>query len=102
MPRIVVLDTLSPDGLKLLEEAKPKGIEYQVRTGLKGDALRETLAQFDFEIRYRTGKSNPADGPLRRPDYKPSDDERAIVGLPTLQGKLQLSKPEFAQVVEYD
>ena len=40
MPRIIVLDTLSPDGLKLLDEAKAKGIEYEVRTGLKGDALR--------------------------------------------------------------
>jgi hypothetical protein len=63
----------------------------------------ETLAQFDFEIRYRTGKSNPADGPSRRPDYKPStDDERATVGVPTLRGKLQTSKPELSQVAEYD
>ncbi len=50
MPRIVVLDTLSPDGLKLLDEAKAKGIQYEVRTGLKGDALRETLAQFEGAI----------------------------------------------------
>ena len=50
MPRIVVLDTLSPDGLKLLDEAKAKGVEYEVRTGLKGDALRETLAQFEGAI----------------------------------------------------
>ena len=50
MPRIVVLDTLSPDGLKLLEEARAKGIEYQVRTGLKGDGLRETLVQFEGAI----------------------------------------------------
>ena len=44
MPRIVVLDTLSPDGLKLLDEAQSKAIDFEVRTGLKGDALRETLA----------------------------------------------------------
>jgi D-3-phosphoglycerate dehydrogenase len=50
MPRIVVLDTLSPDGLKLLDEAKSRGVEYEVRTGLKGDALRETLAQFEGAI----------------------------------------------------
>ena len=62
----------------------------------------ETLAQFDFEIRYRTGKSNPADGPSRRPDYKPSDDERATVGLPTLQSKLQASRSEIAQVAVCD
>jgi D-3-phosphoglycerate dehydrogenase len=50
MPRIVVLDTLSPEGLKLLDEAKSQGIEYEVRTGLKGDALRETLAKFEGAI----------------------------------------------------
>ncbi len=50
MPRIVVLDSLSPDGLKLLEEARSKGVEYQVRTGLKGDALHETLAEFEGAI----------------------------------------------------
>jgi D-3-phosphoglycerate dehydrogenase / 2-oxoglutarate reductase len=60
MPRIVVLDTLSPDGLKLLEEARAKGIEYQVRTGLKGDGLRETLAQFEGAI-CRSGVKITAD-----------------------------------------
>ncbi len=60
MPRIVVLDTLSPDGLKLLEEARAKGIEYQVRTGLKGDALRETLAEFEGAI-CRSGVKITAD-----------------------------------------
>src|SRR6266516_2204659 len=62
----------------------------------------ETLAQFDFEIRYRTGKSNPADGPSRRPDYKPTGDERATVAVPTLQGKLQAMSPEFVQEVNTD
>jgi D-3-phosphoglycerate dehydrogenase len=50
MARIVVLDTLSQEGLKLLEDARSKGIEYQVRTGLKGDGLRETLAEFEGAI----------------------------------------------------
>jgi D-3-phosphoglycerate dehydrogenase / 2-oxoglutarate reductase len=50
MPRIIVLDTLSPEGLKLLDEAKAKGIEYEVKTGLKGDALHEALAQFEGAI----------------------------------------------------
>lgn len=50
MPRIIVLDTLSPDGLELLDAAKPKGIEYEVRTGLKGDALHASLAEFDGAI----------------------------------------------------
>src|SRR5436305_13264985 len=48
MPRVIVLDTLAQEGLDMLAAAK--GIEYEVRTGLKGDALREALAQFDGAI----------------------------------------------------
>src|SRR5688500_19771670 len=50
MPRILVLDTISPEGLGLLDAARPQGIEYEVRTGLKGDALRAALAEFDGAI----------------------------------------------------
>jgi D-3-phosphoglycerate dehydrogenase len=48
MPRVIVLDTLAQEGLDMLDAAP--GIEYEVRTGLKGDALREALAQFDGAI----------------------------------------------------
>lgn len=48
MPRIIVLDDLSPEGLALLESAG--NIEYEVRTGLKGAQLREALMQFDGAI----------------------------------------------------
>ena len=48
MPKVFVLDTLAPEGLELLAAAK--GIEYEVRTGLKGDALRSALAEFDGAI----------------------------------------------------
>jgi D-3-phosphoglycerate dehydrogenase / 2-oxoglutarate reductase len=48
MPRVIVLDTLAQEGLDMLEAAP--GIEYEVRTGLKGDALRESLAQFEGAI----------------------------------------------------
>jgi D-3-phosphoglycerate dehydrogenase len=48
MPRIIVLDPLSEDGLALLKSAG--NIEYEVRTGLKGDALRDGLAEFDGAI----------------------------------------------------
>jgi D-3-phosphoglycerate dehydrogenase / 2-oxoglutarate reductase len=48
MPRVIVLDTLAQEGLDMLEAAP--GIEYEVRTGLKGGALREALAQFDGAI----------------------------------------------------
>ena len=47
MPRIVVLDNLSEDGLNMMKEA---GIEYEVRTGLKGEDLRQTLNEFDAAI----------------------------------------------------
>lgn len=48
MPRVIVLDTLAQEGLDLLTAAP--GIEFEVRTGLKGDALREALMQFDGAI----------------------------------------------------
>src|SRR3972149_9327967 len=48
MPRVIVLDTLAQEGLDMLAAAP--GVEYEVRTGLKGDALREALAQFDGAI----------------------------------------------------
>lgn len=48
MARIVVLDSISQDGLDLLEAAP--GIEYEVKTGLKGEELRDTLMEFDGAI----------------------------------------------------
>jgi D-3-phosphoglycerate dehydrogenase len=48
MPRIVVLDNLSQDGLDLLESTGD--IDYEVRTGLEGSELRDALAEFDGAI----------------------------------------------------
>jgi D-3-phosphoglycerate dehydrogenase len=48
MARIIVLDNLAQDGLDLLETAG--NIEYEVRTGLAGDDLREALLGFDGAI----------------------------------------------------
>jgi D-3-phosphoglycerate dehydrogenase len=48
MPRIIVLDELSAEGLSLLESAGT--IEVEVRTGLKGHALRDALVQADGAI----------------------------------------------------
>ncbi|BBO34871.1 phosphoglycerate dehydrogenase [Lacipirellula parvula] len=48
MPSVIVLDTLSQEGLDLLDAAP--GITYEVRTGLKGDDLRNALAEFDGAI----------------------------------------------------
>lgn len=58
MPRIIVLDTLAPEGLELLERAK--GVTYEVRTGLKADALRDALRDFDGAI-CRSGVKLTAD-----------------------------------------
>ena len=48
MAKIIVLDKISKDGLALLDAAE--GIEYEVRTGLKGEDLRQALAEFDGAI----------------------------------------------------
>ena len=50
----------------------------------------EELAAFDFVLEYRTGSSNPADSPSRRPDF-----ERKVVEdtwLPTLHNKLKYTE----------
>ena len=48
MPRVTVLDNLSPQGLALLESAG--NIDLEVRTGLAGEALREALLESDGAI----------------------------------------------------
>jgi D-3-phosphoglycerate dehydrogenase len=58
MPRVIVLDTLALEGLEMLDAAP--GVEYEMRTGLKGDALREALGQFEGAI-CRSGVQITAD-----------------------------------------
>jgi len=48
MPKVIVLDKLAPEGLELLKSAP--GVEFEVRTGLKGEDLRKALAEFDGAI----------------------------------------------------
>ena len=48
MPRIIALDTIAAEGLELLK--KTPGVEYDVKTGLSGEELRSTLAQYDGAI----------------------------------------------------
>src|SRR5262245_27503768 len=58
MARVIVLDTLAQEGLDMLAAAP--GIEYEVRTGLKGDELRSVLTEFDGAI-CRSGVKITAD-----------------------------------------
>ncbi|MCO6456048.1 MAG: phosphoglycerate dehydrogenase [Pirellulaceae bacterium] len=48
MPHVIVLDSISPQGLELLEAAA--GIDFSVETGLSGEALRAALARADGAI----------------------------------------------------
>src|SRR5262245_37156719 len=48
--RILILDPIAQEGLDLLARAKAAGIEHEVRTGLKGDALKKALAEVDGAI----------------------------------------------------
>src|SRR5947208_12942533 len=45
--RILILDPLAQEGLDLLAAS---GIEHEVRTGLKGEALKKALVEFDGAI----------------------------------------------------
>lgn len=68
------------DNLKRFMQKKLNG--RQVRWAQK-------LSEFDFRIEYRPGRSNPADGPSRRPDHKPLTDEVAEELLPSIRAKLK-------------
>ena len=48
MPRVIVLDPLSEDGLAFLRSSR--GIEVEVRTGLKGKDLHDALLESDGAI----------------------------------------------------
>ncbi len=48
MIRIIVLDQLAPEGLALLKQAA--GVEFDVRTGLKGADLRAALSEYDGAV----------------------------------------------------
>ncbi len=48
MYRVIVLDTLSKEGLDIFDHAP--GVDYEVKTGLSGDALKTALAGADGAI----------------------------------------------------
>ena len=47
MSRVIVLDKLSAEGLQKLKEAQ---VDFDVRTGLKGDDLRQALSEYEGAI----------------------------------------------------
>ena len=71
---------------------------FMTKRVLSGRQARwaESLAEFDFVIEYRAGKTNPADGPSRRPDHRGSEPNRCVPEeeeescLPTLHNKLRV------------
>ncbi len=58
MHRILVLDPIAQEGLDILDSAS--GVEYEIRTGLSGEALRLALDEFDGAI-LRSGVKITAD-----------------------------------------
>lgn len=48
MPRVIVLDDIAPEGLQMLDAAD--GIEYDIKTKLAGDELKNALAEYDGAI----------------------------------------------------
>jgi hypothetical protein len=64
---------------------------FATKKKLSGRQARwaESLAEFDFVIEHRPGKSNPADGPSRRPDYQQAVNIVEDEMLPILQMKLR-------------
>ena len=58
MARIIILDNLAPKGLDVLTRAE--NIEFDVRTGLKGQELNQTLTKYEGAI-CRSGVQLDAD-----------------------------------------
>lgn len=58
MARILISDSLAPEGLEILKNTP--GIELDMRSGLKGDALRAALAENDGVV-VRSGTTLTAD-----------------------------------------
>ncbi|KFZ00320.1 hypothetical protein V498_00155 [Pseudogymnoascus sp. VKM F-4517 (FW-2822)] len=63
---------------------------FMTKRSLNGRQARwaESLARYDFYIEYRPGKANPADGPSRRPDYRPEGGDADKHHLPGLHFRL--------------
>ena len=56
--KVIVLDNIANEGLEILDSAN--GIQFDVRTGLAGDELREALTHYDGAV-CRSGVKITAD-----------------------------------------
>ena len=60
----------------------------------------EKLAEYDFNITYREGKKNPADGLSRRPDYKLPKASTTSTAAETVQQSFRLGSNDYKPVQE--
>ena len=95
MPRILILDPLAQEGLDMLAAAKPAGIEYEVKTGLKGNDLKKALSEADGAI-CRSGVT--IDAAALEGNHRLKAIARAGVGTDTLTGIEQIRGSNFADV----
>ncbi|GAB7336849.1 hypothetical protein MBLNU13_g00019t1 [Cladosporium sp. NU13] len=73
-----------------------KGIQTVQRLNQRQARWAVFLGSFDFEMHHRVGKTNPADGPSRRPDYWTENDAVHRL-LPTLQRKMTLANGQTVE-----
>ncbi|SLM34938.1 hypothetical protein LPUS_03914 [Lasallia pustulata] len=60
----------------------------------------EKLAEYDFNVTYREGKKNPADGLSRRPDYKLPKASTTSTAAETVQQSFRLGSNDYKPVQE--
>ena len=90
----------APDPIEVLSDHQNLQT-FMKQTKLNGRQARWCiyLMPYDFVIRHRTGRSNPADGPSRRPDYQTGKRSNTDL-LPTLRERL-IGCGEMPLRVEY-
>ncbi|SLM37798.1 gag polymerase env [Lasallia pustulata] len=58
------------------------------------------LAEYDFNVTYREGKKNPADGLSKRPDYKLPKASTASTAAETVRQSFRLGSNDYKPVQE--
>ncbi|KAA6407091.1 MAG: hypothetical protein FRX48_09157 [Lasallia pustulata] len=62
--------------------------------------MAEKLAEYDFNVTYREGKKNPADGLSRRPDYKLPKASTTSTAAETVRQSFRLGSNDYKPVQE--